>query len=119
MQNKKIIIYKPENNQVIYINPQVISYFNQAKIILKTSDSIIINDMSKLNDSKLILAVTSNQIEAFQLNQNIGCDICFVNNHKNDCIDFTPTYEISSETVPYNLQKVLTKHQKYLKKKKL
>lgn len=101
---------KTRNSRLyIYINPSVLYYFQQP--IIEFPSKLTIIDRSNLTKKALDLVVTDEPLEALQLKQKYDCDVCFINNHSNDCIDFAPTYEMSSDQVSQKLQKLLTNYQ--------
>lgn len=95
----------------IYISPSLVSYLERHNMKLNTPYS---KDLCQFTDNskELSLAVTTSLDEAIILENEYNCEVCFINNHKNDTVDYAPTYEISIESVPKKLHKILSNHQK-------
>lgn len=105
------LINRKNDKGAFYINSQLLSYLREHNVTLRESYVTNINTLKKSKAPSSTLIVTDSPSDIAKLENTNQYDICFINNHGNDCIDFTPTYEMSIESAPTELQKLLTNYQ--------
>lgn len=102
---EKSLDFENSKDFAIYVNPNFILYLARQGLQLRQPYFINLNEFLLL-EAKPSLAITDDCFEALLLSKKNQCEVYFINNHSNDCLDFSPSYEVELHKAPQKLQKL-------------